>query len=50
MLGPTAVKTAIGLVGLLLGGRFVLRRIFEVRGPTACGADQGHFAKLRLHV
>lgn len=29
-LGPTAVKAVLGLGGLLLGGRVVLRRVFEV--------------------
>jgi len=29
-LGPTALNSAAGLVMLLLGGRFVLRRIYEV--------------------
>ena len=29
-LGPTAAKTVLGLGALLLGGRFVLRRIFEL--------------------
>jgi len=29
-LGPTALKTLGGLGLLLLGGRFVLRRIFEI--------------------
>jgi hypothetical protein len=30
-LGPTALKTVAGLGVLLLGGRVILRRIFEVR-------------------
>jgi hypothetical protein len=30
-LGPTALNSAAGLGFLLLGGRFVLRRIYEVR-------------------
>ncbi|GBF88863.1 K+ efflux antiporter [Raphidocelis subcapitata] len=30
MLGPTAINSAVGLGMLLLGGRFVLRRIYEM--------------------
>ena len=32
-LGPTALQTLLGLGALLLGGRVVLRRIFEMVGP-----------------
>ena len=31
-LGPTALQTLLGLGALLLGGRVVLRRIFEMVG------------------
>jgi hypothetical protein len=37
MLGPTAATTMAGLGALLLGGRVVLRRVFEVRWQRACG-------------
>jgi hypothetical protein len=32
MLGPTTATTLAGLGALLIGGRVVLRRVFEVRG------------------
>ncbi len=32
-LGPTALKTLLGLGALLIGGRVVLRRIFELVRP-----------------
>lgn len=43
-LGPTALKTLLGLGVLLLGGRVVLRRIFELVGailriPSAPGSQ-----------
>jgi hypothetical protein len=34
MLGPTTATTLAGLGALLIGGRLVLRRVFEVRGCT----------------
>lgn len=51
LLGPTALESAAGLGMLLLGGRFVLRKIFEVGGWHAdpgslCGA--GLPVRLRL--
>ena len=36
-LGPTVLKTVGGLGLLLVGGRLVLRRIFEVRGGGGRG-------------
>ena len=35
-LGPTALQTVFGLGALLLGGRVVLRRIFELVRLHAC--------------
>ena len=34
-LGPTALKSALALGLLLLGGRFVLKRVYEVRRGSA---------------
>ncbi len=55
-LGPTALQTVFGLGALLLGGRVVLRRIFELvrlsilnsSVPAAC--LQTHLASVRRSV
>lgn len=47
MLGPTALNSAAGLGMLLLSGRFVLRRIYEVGGVWV---PRGGYTRLVLLV